>query len=61
LKAGLQNSPLYSQAMDNKNKIPSWVKLDRNAYAIEMLNVPQLGEIHVNSDLLKVIEFYARA
>ncbi|HCY20399.1 TPA: 30S ribosomal protein S4 [Patescibacteria group bacterium] len=61
LKASLHNSPLYSQAMDNKNKVPSWIKLDRNAYAIEMLSLPQVGEIHVNSDLLKVIEFYARA
>lgn len=61
LKASLHNSPLYSQAMDNKNKVPSWIKLDRNAYAVEMLSLPLVGEIHVNSDLLKVIEFYARA
>jgi len=61
LKPSLQNSSLYSQAMDNKNKIPSWIKLDRNSYSMEMLNLPQMGEINVNSDLLKVIEFYARA
>ncbi len=60
LKKSLQNSPLYSQT-DNKNKLPSWIKLDKNAYTIEVLNLPQVGEIHVNSDLLKVIEFYARA
>ena len=61
LKKALQNSPLYSQAADNRNKIPSWIKLDKNSYTIEVLNLPQIGEIHVNSDLLKVIEFYARA
>lgn len=61
LKASLKNSPLYSQAMDNKNKTPSWIKLDKNAYTIELLSLPKTGEIHVNSDLLKVIEFYARA
>ncbi len=61
VKPSLQNSPLYSQAMDNKNKVPSWIKLDKNAYTIELLNLPQMWEIHVNADLLKVIEFYARA
>jgi small subunit ribosomal protein S4 len=61
LKKSLQNSPLYSQAVDSKNKVPSWVKLDKNAHTVEMLTVPQMGEVHVNSDLLKVIEFYARA
>lgn len=61
LKPSLHNSPLYSQAMDSKNKVPSWIKLDRNSYTVEMVSLPQMGEIHVNSDLLKVIEFYARA
>ena len=60
LKDWLKNSPLYSQ-VDNKNKLPSWIKLDKNTYSIEILNLPQIGEVNVNSDLLKVIEFYARA
>ncbi len=60
LKKSLQNSPLYSN-LDNKNKIPSWIKFDKNTYTIEILNLPQIGEVNVNADLLKVIEFYARA
>ncbi len=61
LKKALQNSPLYAQSLDSKVKAPSWVKVDKNAYSVQLTNLPQMWEIHVNSDLLKVIEFYARA
>lgn len=62
LKDKLKNSPLYSQnAADNKGKIPSWIKLDKTSNTIEVLNVPQVGELGLPADLLKVIEFYARA
>lgn len=61
LKPALQNSPLYSQSLDSKTKVPSWIKIDRNAYAVEIVNLPQMWEVNVNADLLKVIEFYARA
>ena len=61
LKAGLKNSPLYAQSLDSKVKVPSWIKVDRNGYVMEMLNMPLVGEIAVNADVLKVIEFYARA
>jgi small subunit ribosomal protein S4 len=62
LKEKLKSSALYSQnATENKGKLPSWVKLDKAANVVEVLNVPQVGEIGVPADLLKVIEFYARA
>ncbi len=62
LKEKLKNSPLYSQnATDNKGKLPSWVKVDKASNTIEVLNLPQVGEIGVPADILKVIEFYARA
>jgi len=62
LKDKLKNSALYSQnAAETKGKTPSWVKLDKAANVIEVLNVPQVGELGLNADLLKVIEFYARA
>ncbi|HCB52106.1 TPA: 30S ribosomal protein S4 [Patescibacteria group bacterium] len=61
LKQGLTNSPLYAQSLDSKVKVPSWVKIDRNGYGIELVSMPQMGEIAVNADVLKVIEFYARA
>ncbi|MDR2189958.1 MAG: 30S ribosomal protein S4 [Candidatus Peribacteria bacterium] len=61
LREGLKSSPLYGTASKSSVKIPSWLKVDKNAYTIEVLNVPQKGEIETQADLLKVIEFYARA
>lgn len=62
LKDKLKDSALYSQnAADVKGKLPSWVKLDKSTNTIEVLNVPQVAEIGLPADLLKVIEFYARA
>ena len=62
LKEKLKNSALYSQnSAENKVKIPSWIKLDKASNTIEMLSDPQVGELGLPADLLKVIEFYARA
>lgn len=62
LKKKLLDSPLYAWVSVNKNlKIPSWIKVDRNKYEIEMLSMPKLWELWVLADILKVIEFYARA
>jgi small subunit ribosomal protein S4 len=62
IKDKLKDSTLYSQnAADFKGKLPSWVKLDKAANTVEVLNDPQVGELGIPSDLLKVIEFYARA
>ncbi len=62
IKDKLKDSTLYSQnAADFKGKIPSWVKLDKAANMVEILSDPQVGELGIPADLLKVIEFYARA
>jgi len=62
VKEKLKNSPLYAGAAKSSvAKVPSWIKVDRNAYSIEVLWAPQKGEIEPLGDLLKVIEFYARA
>ena len=61
LRDGLKKSPLYSSNAKNVIKVPSWIKVDKNAYTIDMLTLPQKGEIDTQADLLKVIEFYARA
>ncbi|MBQ9553470.1 30S ribosomal protein S4 [bacterium] len=62
VKEKLKNSPLYANAAKTSPaKVPSWMKVDRNAYSIEVLGAPQKGEIEPLGDLLKVIEFYARA
>lgn len=62
VKDKLKSSALYSQnTTEVKGKLPSWIKLDKSTSAIEVLNVPQVGEIGIPADILKVIEFYARA
>ena len=61
LREGLKKSPLYATNAKNAVKVPSWIKVDKNAYTIEVLSLPQKGEIETQADLLKVIEFYARA
>lgn len=63
IKDKLQKSPLYSQIFSDNNKIklPSWLKVNKSTYGVDVLGMPQQWEVNVNADLLKVIEFYARA
>jgi small subunit ribosomal protein S4 len=61
VRKALWTSPLYTQAWSENIKIPSWVKSDKKKFEIEVLDMPQVGEIPSSGDLLKVIEFYARA
>ncbi len=62
LKPKLKESSLYAGNSVNKSiKIPSWIKVDRNKYEIEILALPKMWEVGVLADILKVIEFYARA
>lgn len=62
LKPKMKDSPLYAGATVSKTfKVPSWIKVDRNKYEIELLTLPVLWELWVLADILKVIEFYARA
>lgn len=61
LKEVLKDSPLYASTTSKSLKIPSWIKVDKNKYEIEMLSLPKLWELGVLADILKVIEFYARA
>ncbi len=62
LKPKMKDSPLYAGASVSKTfKVPSWIKVDRNKYEIEILSMPVLWELWVLADILKVIEFYARA
>lgn len=41
VKEKLKNSPLYANTNSSAAKVPSWIKVDRNAYAIEILALPQ--------------------
>lgn len=61
IKDKLQSSPLYAQAFTHATQIPTWLKVDKNKYSIEILSVPQVGEVAPLADVIKVIEFYARA
>lgn len=61
VKEKLQASPLYATAFSGNGQTPSWLKVDKNKYAIEVLALPQPGEVGTNADVIKVIEFYARA
>lgn len=62
LKEKLKASPLFAGTTVSKTlKVPSWIKVDRNKYEVEVLALPKLWELGNNADILKVIEFYARA
>lgn len=60
LKEKLKNSNLYS--WENKDiKSPSYIKANTADNKIEVLDLPRADEIELPADVLKVIEFYARA
>jgi ribosomal protein S4 len=63
LKKKLQSSPLYSIAPVTLwgNQIPAWLKVNKKNYEIEVMDMPNPDEISSPVDLLKVVEFYARA
>jgi len=60
LKKKLQNSPLYS-AVDGNVTVPSWIKVDKKNFGVELLDLPNAEQVTNPVDVLKVIEFYARA
>ncbi len=63
LKQKLQSSPLYSIAPINEwnVQIPAWLKVNKKTFEIEILDLPNPEEINTPVDLLKVVEYYARA
>ena len=63
VRAKLKNSPLYqsSPLMDGSVTLPSHLKLNKKDLSIEIVSMPSSDEISVPVDILKVIEFYARA
>jgi len=61
IKEKLHTSPLYGQARSDKVRIPSWVNVNKSSFEVEVIDLPKVWEIATSWDLLKVIEFYARA
>jgi small subunit ribosomal protein S4 len=60
LKEKLKNSPLYAEINSNA-KVPSYLKVNLADKKIEVIDLPRAEEIEVPADVLKVVEFYARA
>lgn len=64
LKEKLKSSPQYSTSIPinmQNFKAPSWIKINKSSYEIEILDLPKIEDINVPVDVLKVIEYYARA
>ncbi len=64
LRWHLHTSPLYSQAWtDSKVQIPTWIKIDKKSFWFELIDLPSYSSWDTNKagEVLKVIEFYARA
>lgn len=54
-------SPLYQSAFDNADTKLAWLKVNKGDKTIEILDLPDVSEMQLPADVLKVIEFYARA
>jgi len=60
LREKLKTSPLYAEE-NNSVKVPSYLKVNSKDKKIEVIDLPREEEIQLPADVLKVIEFYARA
>lgn len=63
LRERLKKSPFYENIPVLKNKnldIPTWISVEQSNYKIKVLSLPNVEEITVPADVLKVVEFYAR-
>jgi small subunit ribosomal protein S4 len=62
LKPGLHASELYSS--DNSHQLPVWLKVNKSKFSVTVVDLPHTNENEtaaLPADVLKVIEFYARA
>ncbi len=59
----VQKSALYASSplLAGTHTVPSWLKVNKKSLAIELVDLPNTKEVSVPVDILKVIEFYARA
>lgn len=60
LRKRLQVSGLY-ESTGWRQDVAVWVKTDKNKYTVELVHLPDLDASWLEADVLKVIEFYARA
>mgnify|MGYP002079510202 FL=1 len=63
IKTRLKDSALYqtSPLVSGQHTLPSWVKVDKSKLRIEIVALPNSEEVSLPVDVLKVIEYYARA
>lgn len=59
----IKESPLYATCplTVGQHTLPSWIKVNKQTFVMEILDLPNNEEVHLPVDILKVIEFYARA
>lgn len=55
------SSSLYQSAFDSSDNKLAWLKVNKGDKSIEVLDLPDVSELQLPADVLKVIEFYARA
>ncbi len=61
LKEKLKSSNLYADINSSNVKVPSYLKTNVSDKKVEVIDLPRAEEIDVPADVLKVVEFYARA
>lgn len=63
LKPRLKDATIYVTAplMGGQMTLPSRVKINKSSYELEILDLPNSDEVHMPVDVLRVIEYYARA
>ena len=63
LRKKLSTSPLYAQCPLSSwgHSAPNRLKVNAKSLEIEVVDLPAVDEIQVPADVLKVVEFYARA
>ncbi len=63
LKPKLLSSPLYGMSPISTGwvTIPGWLKTNKKTFEVEVVDLPNPEEISAPVDLLKVVEYYARA
>lgn len=62
LKDKYFSSQLYSDMplLNSNFKLPSWLKVNKETFEIEVIDYPRPEEIKLPVDVLKVVEFYSR-
>jgi len=63
LRKKLTTSPLYAQCPLSSwgHSAPNWLKVNAKSFELEVSDLPAVDEMQVPADVLKVVEFYARA